>query len=400
MQVSIANLIQPMIDMKAIEQFVFFDHVMKYLREQVQQFGIDLLGRVMVWVGGAALTLLTLWILVQGYRIVTGQARDSMALMMVNTAKAAFIVSVATSMAVFGVPLHTFVSENLRLEVTKVVTGVASSPEKQIDKNLALMSVALGSIDVLDVANDATIEDDKNRAMMFVGFGMAGPSILGGSMLLLYEVAMALFIGLGPIFILMLLFDATKQMFWKWLWYGIGTLFSMAVLAAMVSISLDVVSRVAEKMWADAIIGSLLGSNFTDGISSVAMQQGGLGLILSTLILGTPPIAAMFFQGTLANFAAYNAVGQQVQAVGAGAAAMRPDGRGGMIPMSGGVVNQAPPGTRPIDVVGLEQTNRSFAGLNARTQQVDSGAAQPQGGTIRTEGGSRVVSAPPPPPAT
>ena len=131
-------------------------------------------------------------------------------------------------------------------------------------------------------------------------------------------------------------------MFWKWLWYGIGTLFSMAVLAAMVSISLDVVSRVAEKMWADAIIGSLLGSNFTDGISSVAMQQGGLGLILSTLILGTPPIAAMFFQGTLANFAAYNAVGQQVQAAGAGAAAMRPDGRGGMMPMSGGVVNQAP----------------------------------------------------------
>ena len=187
-----------------------------------------------------------------------------------------------------------------------------------------------------------TIEDDKNRAMMFVGFGMAGPGILGGSLLLLYEVAMALFIGLGPIFILMLLFDATKQMFWKWLWYGIGTLFSMAVLAAMVSISLDVVWRVAEKMWKDAIIGSLLGSNFTDGISSVAMQQGGLGLILSTLILGTPPIAAMFFQGTLANFAAYNAVGQQVQAAGAGAAAMRPDGRGGMMPMSGGVVNQGP----------------------------------------------------------
>lgn len=140
------------------------------------------------------------------------------------------------------------------------------------------------------MANDVTIEDDKNRAMMFIGFGMAGPGILGGSMLLLYEVAMALFIGLGPIFILMLLFESTKQMFWKWLWYGIGTLFSMAVLAAMVSISLDVVWRVAEKMWKDAIIGSLLGSNFTDGISSVAMQQGGLGLILSTLILGTPPM--------------------------------------------------------------------------------------------------------------
>ena len=138
---------------------------------------------VMTWVGGAALVLLTLWILIQGYRIVTGQAKDSMALMMVNAAKAAFIVSAATSMAVLGVPVHTFVTENLRLEISEVVTGSSTPPEKQIDKNLALMSVALGSIDVLDVANDVTIEDDKNRAMMFVGFGMAGPGILGLSLI-------------------------------------------------------------------------------------------------------------------------------------------------------------------------------------------------------------------------
>ena len=35
-------------------------------------------------------------------------------------------------------------------------------------------------------------------------------------------------------------------------------------------------------------------------------------------------------------------MGQQVQAGAMGGAAMRPDGRGGMMPMSGGVVNQGP----------------------------------------------------------
>ncbi len=45
----------------------------------------------------------------------------------------------------------------------------------------------------------------------------------------------------------------------------------------------------------------------------MAMQQGGLGLILTTLIVSAPPIAAMLFQGTLGQFSPYNAFHQQPQ---------------------------------------------------------------------------------------
>jgi len=40
-----------------------------------------------------------------------------------------------------------------------------------------------------------------------------------------------------------------------------------------------------------------------------AMQQGGMGLILTTLILTAPPMAAFFFQGTLGSFIAYSQIG-------------------------------------------------------------------------------------------
>lgn len=69
---------------------------------------------------------------------------------------------------------------------------------------------------------------------MFIGIGMAAPGILGGSLLLMYAMAMALFIGLGPIFILMLRFDATKQMFWKWLWLGFDTKLSPGIMGSSV----------------------------------------------------------------------------------------------------------------------------------------------------------------------
>jgi type IV secretion system protein VirB6 len=44
-------------------------------------------------------------------------------------------------------------------------------------------------------------------------------------------------------------------------------------------------------------------------MTSQAMQQGGMGLILTTLILTAPPMAAMFFQGTLGGFAPYSQIG-------------------------------------------------------------------------------------------
>lgn len=46
-----------------------------------------------------------------------------------------------------------------------------------------------------------------------------------------------------------------------------------------------------------------------DGMNSQALQQGGMGLILTTLILTAPPMAAFFFQGTLGSFMAYSQIG-------------------------------------------------------------------------------------------
>jgi len=296
---------------QSVGEFVFFRLILAYLREEIQKFGIELLGRMMAWVGMAALTMLTLWILVQGFRIVTGQSRDSMMALVMNSLKATLILSIATSMAMFGTGLHKFLTEDVKKEINHVGTGDDEGPEAAIDRNLAWMQVAMSSIDVLDVAGDESLDDQKTRALYMVGLGTGGPAIVGGTMLLLNEIALALFIGFGPLFILCLLFDQTKALFGKWLYYGIGTMFSMAVLSAMVSIALEMVVRVAASFWGAALVGTLLKMNFTDGMSSQAMQQGGLGLILTTLIITAPPMAAAFFQGTMGHFNYVGAFGNQ-----------------------------------------------------------------------------------------
>ncbi len=240
---------------QSVGDFVFFRQIMAYLQHEIHEFGIDLLGRAMQWVSGIALTLLTLWIMIQGYRIVTGQSRESMMALVTNSLRAVLILTAATMMAMFGTDLHKFLNDDVKKEINWVVTGESATPEDKIDENLAWMQVALSSIDALDVMSDPTLDNQKSRAMWFAGVGAGGPAITGGTLLLLYEVAMALFIGFGPIFILCLLFDQTKSLFQRWLLYGIGTMFSMAVLSAMVSIALEMVVRVSAAFWGTALVG-------------------------------------------------------------------------------------------------------------------------------------------------
>jgi type IV secretion system protein VirB6 len=124
-------------------------------------------------------------------------------------------------------------------------------------------------------------------------------------MLLLYQFAMALFIGLGPLFILCLIFDQTKDLFRRWLMYGIGTIFSMALLSAVASMVLELTLRISGAMWGAKIVNNLLHTS-AEGLSSTAIQQGGIGLLLTTLIVSVPPMAAMFFQGTLGSALSYS----------------------------------------------------------------------------------------------
>lgn len=155
---------------------------------------------------------------------------------------------------------------------------------------------------------DTAMQSKKKRSELIATFGTASPPMAAGAMLLLYQFAMALFIGLGPLFILCLIFEQTKDLFRKWLMYGIGTVFSMATLSMVSTLVLDLTVRVSEALWASKVANSIMGSG-TEGLTSQAMQQGGIGLFLTVLIISVPPMAAMFFKGQWTVFLIHSSSG-------------------------------------------------------------------------------------------
>ncbi|MDG4491907.1 Type IV secretion system protein virB6, partial [Xanthomonas vesicatoria] len=91
----------------------------------------------------------------------------------------------------------------------------------------------------------------------------------------------------------------------KWLFYVIGTLFSMSMLSVVTAMVLKFTAKVAGAYWAVKFI------KFGDaeGLSSQALQQGGIGLIMTMLIITVPTIAAALWQGNMGTFMAYSAFG-------------------------------------------------------------------------------------------
>lgn len=286
------------------EDMVFFQQINDFLRDEIDEFAVHLLGRTATWLGSIVLSLVTLWIMLQGYRIVTGQSRESMTTLVSGSLRAVLVISIATAAAAGSSSAYGALTDGLSTQVSKVVTGHDEDPYERIDESLWYMQAAMGVIDAVQVADDPIANDNKDRALWFAGLGTAGPALTGGTMLLLNKIAMALFVGLGPLFILCLLFEPTKPLFGRWLYYGIGTMFSLAVLSVMVTLALDMVLAVAAAFWTTDALE--LGS---EGLLSLSMQQGGMGLVLTMLIISAPPMAAMFFQGTLGHFSSHNAFG-------------------------------------------------------------------------------------------
>ncbi len=80
-------------------------------------------------------------------------------------------------------------------------------------------------------------------------------------------------------------------------------------------------TKVAIALWVAKGITGLMGNN-TEGLSSQALQLGGIGMLLTTLIITMPTVAAALWQESMGTFIAYSAFGT----AGASSAAPGPQG--------------------------------------------------------------------------
>jgi type IV secretion system protein VirB6 len=325
-------------DLLSVTSFNFFPVVFEFLREEIRGFQERMLGHFIGLFFMLAISLLTIWIFFQGWRVLSGRMREPAMAVVGDGLKALLILGIATSWAAKSGTIYDSLTTGLESAIYGIVTDdllhgnsgdKGDSIYEGIAENLEITTLALNAMNDVSSAQtggNSMVEQDSMLLETMVMLGSSGPALTGGAMVLLYQIAMALFTGLGPLFIVFLLFDATKSLFSRWLLYGIGTMFSLAVLYVLSGIAMKLMTAVGGVLWATNAIVSATNLENPSGLREAALQTSGLGLILTTMLITAPPMAASFFQGALGQFMWGNAF--------AGGAS-RPDANGRMAGQQG-----------------------------------------------------------------
>ena len=266
------------------------------------------------------LALLTLWIMVQGYLIVTGRSQEGLKGFIFNLGKNYVVIAIALGVSLGSGFSVRVLTDNLANGISQVMHGNNDFGSEclteqtsyitgcKIDLNLKTTQLVLSSLSAIDTADDDHLEDKLSEAKWFAGVGTAGPAVVAGTMLIMYRIAISLFVGFAPIFILCLLFKRTAPLFQKWLYFGLATIFSSVLLGVMAEISMDLVGHLFGGAAAGKFVATVIGEGGTTGIMETVTQQLGLGLMLSTLLITVPPMAGMWFNGIMASYSGYNAM--------------------------------------------------------------------------------------------
>ena len=266
------------------------------------------------------LALLTLWIMVQGYLIVTGRSQEGLKGFIFNLGKNYIVIAIALGVSLGSSFSVRVLTDNLANGISQVMHGSNDFGSEclteqtsyitgcKIDLNLKTTQLVLSSLSAIDTADDVHLEDLLSEAKWFAGVGTAGPAVVAGTMLIMYRIAISLFVGFAPIFILCLLFKRTAPLFQKWLYFGLATIFSSVLLGVMAEISMDLVGHLFGGATAGQFVAKIIGESGTTGIMETVTQQLGLGLMLSTLLITVPPMAGMWFNGIMASYSGYNAM--------------------------------------------------------------------------------------------
>ena len=291
------------------ENLGFFILIKTYVEILIMKFGDRGLSALSTVLIPSLMSMVTVWLMFEGYRILNGQSREPLNMFLWRGAKMVVIITVASWIMNNPTGLRDWISEHIKNPIASVIVGGEyASPEAMVDSSLLLMHLIMGAFGSLQAATSNNNDGALANFIMASGVAQGTPAVVAGALLLLNEIALSLAILTAPAFILCLLYDPTKQYFQGWLKFFLGSLLTMAVLSVMVTIGLKVMLVYATKVLGEYGVGvAMAGSASQDrpGIAQITIMQGGLGLMMSTLMI-TAPLLVGNLIGSSLGFNTYN----------------------------------------------------------------------------------------------
>ncbi len=296
-----------------------FSELRAYVLEMIQMFGYAAMGRMTLFALTVGATLLTVWFMVQGYRIATGLHRDSMLQFLLRAVMVVTVMALAQGMSVFGQSMAQWLTEDMRNSIAGLLTGEtfqdASEMVGTVLGYMLMLQLALDTFQASGATGQSSLSM-ANTLNFITGAGQALPALIAGGLMLLNEMALHLCLAFAPLCLLAYTFVPTRFMFVAWCKFTVTTLFSMVVITVVSVIALRaMIAMSVTLLTMDLGVSALHEVQGLQGgaalqLREVATISGGVGMLLTTLLLAGPPLVANFFSGQVsAAFHSFNAIG-------------------------------------------------------------------------------------------
>lgn len=322
----------------AADDAAFFCHTRAFLLSTIfDQAGAagELIARA---VAALSTGIVTIWVLWQGFMVISGTSREPFAALLVKTGKLVFILALI-NLTLTQTNEITATVLSFQDLITQAVVGTnGASVRTMIDINLAIAQTINQMIGSLVGGGQAGVQANQltNTAGLL---GQSGPAMVTATLVMLAEISIAFALMLTPLFLLFLFFQITSSLFWSWAKFLLGVFFSLAALALVSGVVLSITATYGSAVALAIFLNA--GETGNIDISGSSMRLAALGALMSVLVMSVPPMIMQFFNAGV-GFAA-GAMGGMLGGAMAGRMAGGGTGVPGMAYGGGGMAGEGAP---------------------------------------------------------
>jgi type IV secretion system protein VirB6 len=283
----------------APSEFHFYEDLFAHLTSTLSGYVSSVASNVISAITPVATTLLALYVVLWGWSMMRGVISEPITDGVVRILRLTFVVALALNLGRYNAYIADFLWATPDALAT-VVAGAYGTPMSGIqflDSLLSNMYDYGGSYYQAALADSTLGIPDLGKLITALFIWLAGVLVTGFAAFLyaLSKMALAIILAVGPIFVLMLLFEPTKRFFDSWLGQALNYVFMVMLTAAAVTLILTIIQAFLGSASATtfrettplggaipAIVFSAIGLLVLIQVSSIASALGG-GVAVASL---------------------------------------------------------------------------------------------------------------------
>lgn len=277
--------------------FDFFSTSYAHLSSVLNDYVSTTASTVVAAITPVATQLFTLYVIIYGISMLRGLVEEPITDFAMRTVRMAIILGFALNLGIYNAQVVSFLW-NTPDAMAAFVTGTSTTGTSNMTYLDGLMSQFYNLGQQYWAYSSGATSLDIGPKIVSVCIWLAGIVVTAYAafLLILAKMALAVILGIGPIFILLLMFEGTKRFFEAWLGQALNYVFVVVLTSAAVKLILSLISAYMGNAAAAAATGAVsaaipplalgvIGALVLMQLSSVASALGG-GVAISTLGAG------------------------------------------------------------------------------------------------------------------